>query len=102
MLPLTDEGLEAYIQGELDAVRLGTNTFDDGAIELIIRSVQGNLRLCRNLCYGSLVEACRINQKIVSIRHVNNVLIQPHWRSQEALIKQQVDGESVQHKAVDF
>ncbi len=102
LLPLTDEGLEAYIQGELDAVRLGANTFDDGAIELIIRSVQGNLRLCRNLCYGSLVEACRINQKIVSIRHVNNVLIQPHWRSQEALIKQQVDGESVQHKAVDF
>ncbi|MES9905093.1 MAG: hypothetical protein ABW168_20770 [Sedimenticola sp.] len=23
LLPLTDEGLEAYIQGELDAVRLG-------------------------------------------------------------------------------
>ncbi len=102
LLPLTDEGLEAYIQGELDAVRMGANTFDDGATELIIRSVQGNLRLCRNLCYGSLVEACRMNQKIVTIRHVNNVLIQPHWRSREALIKQQVDGESTQPQPIDF
>ncbi len=91
--PLSDQGLEVYIQDELDAnsVRLGANTFDTAATELIVRSVQGNLRLCRNLCYGSLVEACRENKKIVTLTHVNNVLVQPHWRSHEELIKQQAD-----------
>lgn len=87
--PLNDLDLEDYIQKELEAVRLGANTYDPASIELIIRSAQGNLRLCRNLCYGSLVEACREGKKIVSIKHVNNVLIQPHWRSHEELIKQQ-------------
>lgn len=89
--PLSDPGLEVYIQSELDTVRMGANTFDTAAIELIVRSAQGNLRLCRNLCYGSLVEACRENKKIVGLTHVNNVLVQPHWRSHEELIKQQVD-----------
>lgn len=88
--PLNDEDLERYIIKELETVRLGINTFDNAAIELIIRSSQGNLRLCRNLCYGSLIEACRETKKIVTISHVNNVLIQPHWRSHEELIKQQV------------
>jgi MSHA biogenesis protein MshM len=88
--PLNDEDLERYIIKELESVRLGINTFDNAAIELIIRSSQGNLRLCRNLCYGSLIEACRETKKIVTISHVNNVLIQPHWRSHEELIKQQV------------
>ena len=88
---LNDQGMEVYIQSELDAVRLGANTFDSAATELIMRSVQGNLRLCRNLCYGSLVEACRENKKNVTISHVNNVLVQPHWRSHEALIKEQAD-----------
>lgn len=87
--PLNDEDLERYIIKELETVRLGINTFDSAAIELIIRSSQGNLRLCRNLCYGSLIEACRETKKIVTISHVNNVLIQPHWRSHEELIKQQ-------------
>lgn len=88
--PLNDDDLERYIVKELEAVRLGINTFDSAAIELIIRSAQGNLRLCRNLCYGSLIEACRETKKIVTISHVNNVLVQPHWRSHEELIKQQV------------
>jgi type II secretory pathway predicted ATPase ExeA len=88
--PLNDDDLEGYIIKELETVRLGINTFDNAAIELIIRSAQGNLRLCRNLCYGSLIEACRETKKIVTISHVNNVLIQPHWRSHEELIKQQV------------
>ncbi len=88
---LSDQGLEVYIQGELDAVTMGANTFDTPAIELIIRWVHGNLRLCRNLCYGSLVEACRENKKTVTISHVNNVLVQPHWRSHEELIKQQMN-----------
>jgi type II secretory pathway predicted ATPase ExeA len=88
--PLNDDDLERYVIKELESVRLGINTFDSAAIELIIRSSQGNLRLCRNLCYGSLIEACRETKKIVTISHVNNVLVQPHWRSHEELIKQQV------------
>ena len=85
-----DDDMERYIVKELEAVRMGINTFNEGAIELIIRSAQGNLRLCRNLCYSSLVEACRETKKIVTISHVNNILVQPHWRSHEELIKQQV------------
>lgn len=91
ILPLNDNDLEHYIIKELESVRMGLNTFDGAATELIIRSAQGNLRLCRNLCYSSLIEACRENKRIVSIHHVNNVLIQPHWRSHEELIKQQVN-----------
>lgn len=90
ILPLNDDDLERYIIKELEAVRMGINTFDNAATELIIRSAQGNLRLCRNLCYASLIEACRENKKTVTIRHVNNILVQPHWRSHEELIKQQV------------
>ncbi|MFS1524420.1 ExeA family protein [Microbulbifer sp. 2304DJ12-6] len=88
--PLNDEDLERYIVRELEVVRLGINTFDAASMELIIRSAQGNLRLCRNLCYGSLIEACRESKKIVTISHVNSVLVQPHWRSHDELIKQQV------------
>ncbi len=88
--PLNDDDLERYIVKQLETVRLGINTFDSAATELIIRSAQGNLRLCRNLCYGSLIEACRETKKIVTIGHVNNLLVQPHWRSHEELIKQQV------------
>lgn len=90
ILPLNNEDLNAYIERELDTVGLGHNTYDVAAIELILRSAQGNLRLCCNLCYGSLIEACRNNQRIVTTAHVNDVLVQPHWRSHEELIKQQV------------
>lgn len=84
------DDMERYIVKELEAVRMGINTFDEGAMELIIRSAQGNLRLCRNLCYGSLIDAATQVQKIVTIAHVNSVLVQPHWRSHEELIKQQI------------
>ena len=69
---------------------MGINTFDSGAIEVIIRSANGNLRLCRNLCFASLIEACREAKKGVTISHVNQVLVQPHWRSHDELLKQQV------------
>jgi type II secretory pathway predicted ATPase ExeA len=88
--PLNDEDMERYIVKELEAARMGINTFNEGAMELIIRSARGNLRLCRNLCYGSLIDAARETQKIVTIAHVNSVLVQPHWRSHDELIKQQV------------
>ena len=87
---LCDDDMEHYIIKELESARMGINTFNEGAMELIIRSAQGNLRLCRNLCYGSLIEAAREAQKTVTIAHVNGVLVQPHWRSHEELIKQQV------------
>ena len=90
IFPLNDEQLEQYIITELDAAGMGHNTFDVAAVELILRSVQGNLRLCRNLCYSSLIEACKDNKRVVSTTHVNRVLIQPHWRSHDELIKQQV------------
>ena len=88
--PLNNDDIERYIIKELEAVKMGINTFDVGAIEVIIRSVDGNLRLCRNLCYASLIEACREAKKIVTITHVNQVLMQPHWRSHDELLKQQV------------
>lgn len=88
--PLNDEDLEQFIIRELETVRLGVNTFDKAAIELVLRNAQGNLRLCRNLCYAGLIEACQENKRTVSIRHINDVLIQPHWRSHEDLITQQV------------
>ncbi|WP_143872004.1 hypothetical protein [Catenovulum sediminis] len=88
--PLNDDDLQAFIIRELEQATMGINTFDSAAIEVILRSANGNLRLCRNLCYASLIEACREAKKMVTISHVNNVLIQPHWRSHEELIKQQV------------
>jgi MSHA biogenesis protein MshM len=88
--PLNSDDMERYIVKELEAARMGINTFDPAAIELIGRSAQGNLRLCRNLCYGSLIEAAKETQKIVTISHVNGVLVQPHWRTHKELIKQQV------------
>jgi MSHA biogenesis protein MshM len=90
MIRQNDDDMERYIVKELETVIMGINTFNEGAIELIIRSAQGNLRLCRNLCYSSLVEACRETKKLVTISHINNILVQPHWRSHEELITQQV------------
>ena len=88
--PLNDDDIEAFIVKELENAKMGINTFDESALALIVRSAEGNLRLCRNLCLASLIEAAREIQKIVTITHVNNVLVQPHWRSHEDLIKQQV------------
>lgn len=90
MLPLNDADLAAFVIAELAAVGLGANTFDEAALQVILRAVQGNLRLCRNLCYASLVAACLDRQRICTVNHVNQALQQPHWRSHEALLKQQV------------
>ena len=90
VLPLHDADLISFIVAELAAVGLGVNTFDEAALQVIARSVQGNLRLCRNLSYASLVAACLDRQRIVTVSHVNTALLQPHWRSHEALLKNQV------------
>ena len=90
LLPLQDADLSAFIIAELAAVGLGANTFDEAALQVILRAVQGNLRLCSNLCYASLIATCIAQQRICTVSHVNTALQQPHWRSHEALLKQQV------------
>ena len=84
--PLSDMDLLKFIEREIEAVRLPKASFEEGALEVILRAVQGNLRLCANLCYGSLLEACRQKERVVDHTHVNAILIQPHWRSHEDLI----------------
>ena len=90
VLPLHDADLTDFIITELAAVGLGANTLDEAAMQVILRAVQGNLRLCRNLCYASLVATCLDRQRICTVSHVNAALQQPHWRSHEALLKQQL------------
>ena len=87
---MNQDDLIEFVTTELERVGLGINTFDESALQLILRNALGNLRLLCNLCYGSLLEACRERQQQVSITHVNAILIQPHWRSHEDLIKRQV------------
>lgn len=86
---LNDDDLTDFIHQQLTQAKMSTTTFDEGAMTLILRNSEGNLRLCRNLCMGSLIEAARETQLTVTITHVNHVLVQPHWRSHEQLIKQQ-------------
>ena len=95
LLPLNDGDLSQFIIAELAAVGLGAHTFDEAALQIILRAVQGNLRLCRNLCYASLIATCMDGQRICTITHVNSALTQPHWRSHEALLKQQVKSKQV-------
>jgi type II secretory pathway predicted ATPase ExeA len=90
ILPLHDADLTGFIIAELAAAGLGANTFDEAAVQVILRAVQGNLRLCRNLCYASLIATCLDQQRICTVTHVNAALMQPHWRSHEALLKQQI------------
>ena len=73
--PLNNDDMERYIVKELGAAQMGINTFDEAAMALIIRSAEGNLRLCRNLSLASLIEAARETKRTVTITHVNNVLV---------------------------
>ena len=56
------------------------NTFTPEALALIVRSGEGLLRRTRNLALSSLIEAVRDQTRIVDLKQVNRVLIQPHWR----------------------
>jgi MSHA biogenesis protein MshM len=81
LLPrLSPETTEAFILGQLDQAVLGHNTFSQEALALIVRSGEGLLRRTRNLCVSSLIEAVRDQTRIVDLKQVNHVLIQPHWR----------------------
>jgi MSHA biogenesis protein MshM len=81
MLPrLSPETIEQFILSRLDRAGLGHNTFTAEALVLIVRSGEGLLRRTRNLCLSSLIEALRGQTRVVDLKQVNRVLVQPHWR----------------------
>jgi hypothetical protein len=77
---LSPEAIEGFILGQLDRASLGHNTLTAEALALIVRSGEGLLRRTRNLCLGALIEAVRDQTRIVDLKQVNRVLVQPHWR----------------------
>ena len=77
---LSPEATEAFILGQLDLAGLGHNVFTPEALALIVRSAEGLLRRARSLCLSSLVEAVRDQIRVVDLKQVNRVLLQPHWR----------------------
>ncbi len=79
---LAPDDIQRFILDELDQIALAHSTFTDDALSLIVRSSDGVLRAARNLCVGSLLEAVRDRTKVVDLKQVNRVLLQPHWRSQ--------------------
>jgi type II secretory pathway predicted ATPase ExeA len=81
-----DQCLE-FILDQLDRCGLGHNTFSEEALKLVARSSEGFLRRIRNLCLACLLEAVRDQTKIVDLKQVNRVLIQPHWRHEHDLVQ---------------
>ena len=79
---LNDEVMRGFIHRELDRIGLAHSTFTTGATELIIRSADGVLRRCRNLCISTMLEAVRASTRSIDIDVVNRVLMQPHWQTQ--------------------
>ena len=77
---LGPEETEKFILSQFDRAGLGHNTFTLEAMALVVRSSEGLLRRARNLCLSSLIEAVRDQTRIVDLKQVNQVLIQPHWR----------------------
>jgi hypothetical protein len=77
---LSPEAAQAFILAQFDRVGLGHNTFTPEALALVVRSGEGLLRRTRNLCLSSLIEAVRDQARVVDLKQVNRVLIQPHWR----------------------
>jgi len=77
---LAPDTLEAFLLTQLDRAGLGHNTFTQEALALVIRSSEGILRRLRNLAVSSLIEAVRDLTRVVDLKQVNRVLIQPHWR----------------------
>ncbi len=82
---LTAENMNTFILAELDRVTLAHRTFTLEALDLIVRSSEGILRRARNLCLSTLLEAVRDRTKIVDLKQVNRVLLQPHWRQEQYL-----------------
>jgi type II secretory pathway predicted ATPase ExeA len=82
---LAPDTVTDFIRRELDKVALAHSTFTDNALSLIARSSEGVLRRARNLCLSALLEAVRDRTKIVDLKQINRVLLQPHWRKEQDL-----------------
>jgi MSHA biogenesis protein MshM len=83
MPKLAPDDIQNFILAEFDKAGLGHNTLTQEALALIVRSAEGVIRRARNLALSCLLEAIRDQVKTVDIRHVNNVLLQPHWRNNQ-------------------
>jgi len=80
---LSDDAMQAFIQHQLDRIGLAHNTLTSGAMELIVRTADGVLRRCRNLCLASMLEAVRSSSgTTIDIDVINRVLLQPHWQKE--------------------
>lgn len=81
LLPrLAPETVEAFILEQFDRAGLGHNVFTQDALALVVRSAEGLLRRARNLCLSALIETVRDQTRTVDLKHINRVLMQPHWR----------------------
>src|SRR6056297_2103651 len=80
---LSDEAMRGFIESQLDAIGLPHNTFTAAAMELVVRTADGVLRRCRNLCLASMLEAVRsASGTTIDIDVINRVLLQPHWQKE--------------------
>jgi MSHA biogenesis protein MshM len=80
---LADDAMRGFIECELERLGLPHSTFTAGSMELIVRSADGVLRKCRNLCLASMLQAVRSQSgRTIDIDVVNRVLLQPHWHSE--------------------
>src|SRR5690606_37979023 len=71
---LADEAMREFIHRELDRLGLAHSTFTSGATELVIRSADGVLRRCRNLCLSAMLatdvnSASRLGIKVARRTH---------------------------------
>ena len=80
---LGDEAMRAFVERQLDRIGLAHTTFSSGAMELIVRTADGVLRRCRNLCLASMLEAVRASSgTTIETDVINRVLLQPHWQKE--------------------
>jgi type II secretory pathway predicted ATPase ExeA len=80
---LGDDAMRGFIECQLDRIGLAHNTFTAGAMELLVRTADGVLRRCRNLCLSSMLEAVRASSgTTIDIDVINRVLLQPHWQNE--------------------
>lgn len=82
---LVPDDITAWVHAEFDRVALAHSTFSADALALIVRSGEGVLRRTRNLCLGALLECVRDRTRVASLKQVNRVLMQPHWRQEQDL-----------------
>ena len=81
MPKIAPDDMESWILSEFDKVGLGHNTITQDALSLIVRSSEGVIRRARNITLSCILDAIRDQTKTVDLRHVNNVMRQPHWRN---------------------